>query len=243
MSVCGLAAITALIMTGLFSRGFYSTMTYLTGSKEGMRQGASTFASFFSSKAELKKRNDELERALAQKDAELADRAILEKENADLKSQHVFKTETGHTVARVVSKPPFTPFDIVVISAGERQGVQSGDMVMLGQTYLGLVTIASEYSSRVTLLSSPGHQEEAFIGDDSLPVLLKGKGGGTFEATVPQGTEVNEGDLVYSYYQQTPYFIGTVSAVVRDDGNTVMTLLIASPFNLYTLTNVEIIST
>jgi cell shape-determining protein MreC len=234
--------VTLLVMTGIFSRGFYGMMVALSGSKEGAGQAATSFSSLFSSKAGLEEENTTLKQELAVKDTALADRAILIKENADLKAAVQFKADTRNTSARVLSKPPFTPFDVVVVDAGEAQGIKQGDRVMIGQTYLGTVTLVSANSSQITLLSSASYQQDAFIGEEALPIILHGKGGGNFETSLPQGSPVKEGDLVFTYYLQTPYYIGSVSKLITNEDNTLMSILITLPVNLYSLTYVEIIS-
>jgi cell shape-determining protein MreC len=236
------ALLIVLATSGILSRGFYRLMVVLSGSTQGAGLAANSFSSLFSSKASLEKENRELKRELSEMEAALADRDILAKENADLKAAIHFKADTGNISARVMSKPPFTPFDILVVDAGEAQGVSMGDRVMLGQTFLGTVTLVSSNSSQVTLLSSSSQKQDAFIGDEALPVILQGKGGGNYETTLPQGSKVSEGDLVFTYYLQTPLYIGKVSKVISDEDNTLMSILITLPINLYSLTNVEIIS-
>lgn len=230
-----------LITTGLFSRGFYRIMVVLSGSSSGASLAANSFSSLFASKASLRTENADLRRELSSMSAALLDRAILVKENADLKAAVHFKLETGAISARVLSKPPFTPFDILVVDAGESQGVKIGDRVMIGQTSLGTVTLTSSNSSQVTLRSSSSEQTEAFVGNEALPVTLHGKGGGNFEATLPQGADVKEGDLVFAYYLQTPLYVGSVAKIISEDDATFVTIIVTLPLNLYSLSNVEII--
>jgi len=217
-------------------------MVSLTGARITTGQSITTFFSLFSSNASLKNRNNQLEQELLAKDASLADQEILVKENADFKSMLHFKNETGNILARVMSKPPFTPYDVFVVDIGEESGVVVGNRVMIGQIYIGTVTSVSSDSSLVTLLSTSENVSEAYIGDEALPVTLNGRGGGNFETTLPLGSKIKEGDLVVSYYSRTPYQMGKVSKIIDNEDNTFMTVLITLPFNLYSLSHVEIIS-
>ncbi len=230
-----------LMLTGLFSKGFYGAMVALSGGSDTVGQGASTFASVFKSKAALEAENDRLQKLVGEKDALLADQGFLEKQNAELRSSVHFEQDTGRILATVLSKPPFTPFDVIVVGSGEDEGVRAGSAVMLGSIYLGTVESVESDSSRIKLLSAPGTDIESYIGDDALPALLKGKGGGNFEATLPQGSKVSEGDLVVSYHGNIPFMIGTVSKTIDNSDNTLMTILLTLPFNLYSLSHVEII--
>jgi len=234
--------IVIIFTTSLFSKIFYASMVGLTGARITTGQSITTFFSLFSSNASLKNRNNQLEQELLAKDASLADQEILVKENADLKSMLHFKNETGNILARVMSKPPFTPYDVFVVDIGEESGVVVGNRVMIGQIYIGTVTSVSSDSSLVTLLSTSENVSEAYIGDEALPVTLNGRGGGNFETTLPLGSKIKEGDLVVSYYSRTPYQMGKVSKIIDNEDNTFMTVLITLPFNLYSLSHVEIIS-
>ncbi len=231
-----------LIFTGLFSKTFYGTMVALSGGSQGVGQAASSFASVFKSKASLESENAELQKLIDEKDALLSDRDFLLKENANLKANTHFMEDTGRTRARVLSKPPFTPFDVVVVAVGESDGIKEGDRVMLGEIYLGSIEYVDKDSSRIKLLSSPDADIESYIGDDAVPASLSGKGGGNFKTSLPQGSNVKEGDIVVSYHGNTPFMVGKVSKVIDNDDNTFMTILLTLPFNLYSLSYVEIIS-
>jgi len=231
-----------LLTTSIFSRGFYGMMVVLSGSKDGAGNIASSYSGLFSSRVSLQKENRELKRKLDEAEVVLSDKDILIKENSDLKASIHYKTETGNISARVMSKPPFTPFDVIIIDAGYSQGVKEDDRVMIGQIYIGTVTLVSANSSQITLLSSSSINTEAYVGVDALPVTLNGKGGGNFETSLPQGSVVKEGDLVYAYYLQTPHLIGKVSRIIDDEDNTLMSILLTLPLNLYSISHVEIIS-
>ena len=231
----------ALSVTGLFSKGFYRTMVFFSGSTAGAGNAASSFFSIFSSKSALEKENDNLKKLLKEYEVKLSDKELLIKENADLKAAQHLSTDTGNVSANLLSKPPFTPFDVVVVDAGTNQGVEKGNAVMIGRIYLGVVSEVFDTFSRVTLLSAPGNSHEAYVGDEALPVILNGKGGGNFETSLPQGSNVKEGDLVITYYNETPYQIGRVSKIIDTEDNTRMTILLGIPFNLYSLNHVEII--
>lgn len=231
----------AIVFTGLFSKAFYGTMIALTGAGDGAQQTAATFASAFASKAALQKENAALKRAIAERDVMLADRALLAKENADFRAAKQFAVDTGFVSAKVLSKPPFAPFDVLVIDAGISEGVTEGSRVKIGQSYIGTVTEVSDDTSRITLLSSPGSVREAFIGDEALPSLLKGKGGGNFETSLPLGSKVADGDLVFVYAGTEPFQVGKVTKIISDEDNTLMTILLTIPFNIYSLSHVEIV--
>jgi rod shape-determining protein MreC len=229
------------IITGFFSSAFYQGMIALSSATSKTSQTANSFSALFSSRVSLESQNQALQSQLDQANADLSDQALLIKENADLKSALHLEQDTGHVDAAVTSKPPFAPFDVITIDAGQNRGVSQGDAVVIGSTYLGSVSSVSNDSSRVTLLSSPSLQTQAYIGDQALPVTFDGKGGGNFEADIPQGSGVKEGDLVFMYAGQNPVFIGTVSKIMQNSDSTLITVLMSLPINLYTLSHVEVV--
>lgn len=229
------------VLTGLFSKAFYGTMVGLTGGKDEVGLVASSFAGVLSSKGALIDENNNLKKRVIELENSLSDREIILKENNDLKAAVRYKLDTTNVLATVLSKPPFTPFDVMVVDAGSSQGIKIGDRVMIGQTYIGTITLVSSNSSQVTLLSSPGTTHEAYLGDDAQPVLLNGKGGGNFETSLPKGSSINVGDMVFAYYLQTPYYISSVTKKIENNDNTLDTILLNLPINLYSITHVEII--
>ncbi len=230
-----------LIVTGLFSNGFYRAMVAFSGGKEGAANIASSFFSIFSSKSTLEKEKDALREKVSEYKIQLADHDFLIQENANLKAAAHLQEDTERINATVISKPPFSPFDILVIKSGKAQGIREGDAVMIGRIYIGVVKEVFEDTSRISLLSAPSNSHEAFVGDEAWPVVLKGKGGGNFETSVPQGSKVVVGDYVITYHNDIPYELGKVSKIIDTEDNTLMTILLTLPINLYSISHVEII--
>lgn len=228
-------------VTGLFSSAFFKAMTFLSMSSDGVGQTASSFSALFSSRASLEEENEKLKNEVALLETRLADKNAVVAENARLKASAYLKEDTGRVQARLLSKPPFTPFDIITVEGGTEQGINENSRVMLGSLFLGMVTSSSNDQSRITLLSTPGGKIDAFIGESALPATFVGKGGGNFEASLPQGSSVSEGDLVFTFLDSDLLYIGNVISVIQDGDNTLMRVLLKLPVNLYELSYVEII--
>lgn len=236
-----IALLLMLIFTGLLSKTFFRAMQVLSFSHDQTGQAVSSFSGLFKSRVSLQEENHSLKEQIALLENRLADREILIKENSDLRASLHLKEDTGRIQVRVLSKPPFAPFDIITIGQGESQGIKAGDLVMLGELYLGKVSEVFPDSARVTLLSSPGERIESFVGDDSLPATFTGKGGGNFEASLPQGTPISAGDLVFTTINSQVLYIGNVVSIVGNNANTLMNVLLKIPVNLYELSYVEIL--
>ena len=238
-----LAGLLLIILTGLISKTFYTSMVFLSFGKTSATNTASNFWSLFASKHTLEIENQNLKSQIQSLGVALSDRNALAKENGDLRASLNLKQDTSHYIqARVLSKPPFAPFDVITIEGGAKAGIKVGQRVMVGTTYIGTVTSASDYTSQITLLSSPANKTDAFIGDNALPATLSGKGAGNFEVSLPQGSEVKEGDLVFATLGTDVLSIGKVASISQNEASTLMTVLIAFPFSLYDLSYVQIIS-
>ena len=236
-------ALIIIFFTGLLSKTFYKGMVFLSFGKDSSGQTVSSFIGLFSSKNSLIKQNQDLREKINEMSISSSDRDALVKENGDLKATlHLQQGTQNRIGASVLSKPPFTPFDVVVVNAGEKAGVKIGNRVMVGGTYVGTVISVSDYTSNIQLLSSSSYKTDVFIGDKALPAVLSGKGGGNFEVSLPQGSNIKEQDLVFATLQNEVLYIGKVSHILENSDNTLMTLLIAFPFSLYELSYVEIIS-
>jgi len=230
------------ILTGLFSHSFYNLMTFMTGASTSTGQTASTFSSFFSSQSGLKEEMSRLQEENTLLKVNLSDRDMLLNENADLKAGVFVKEETGRTVARLISKPPFTPFDIFVINKGEAHGIQEGNRVMIGEVWIGTITKVEKSISHITLLSSSKNDTPVLVGEGSVPAILKGKGGGNFGITLPQGSQISQDDFVYSASTSESYYIGKVGHIEDNNDNTLISALVSFPFSMYDVSYVEIIS-
>ncbi|MFA6297317.1 MAG: rod shape-determining protein MreC [Candidatus Paceibacterota bacterium] len=239
-----LVLLLGVIYTGLVSKTFYRSMLFLSFGKASTSQTASSFLGLFSSKNNLVIENQNLKSQIQAMNISVSDRDALVKENADLKASLHLRQDTQNRVgATLLSKPPFAPFDVVVINAGDKAGVKVGDRVMVGETYIGTVTSVADYSSQVQLLSSPSNKIDVFIGDKALPAVLSGKGGGNFETSIPQGVDIKEQDLVFTTLgNNNVLYVGKVSKIIQNEANTLMKVLVSFPFNLYELSYVEVIS-
>ncbi len=121
---------------------------------------------------------------------------ILKKENEDLKSALGRKPSIHTTLARVLTKPPQAPYDVLLIDVGIDEGIFDG-----GQIYdengslIGVVLAASPHFSKVQLFSSPGVSTEAELSRKGSVLSLIGLGDGSFTVQVPRDFDIREGDV------------------------------------------------
>src|SRR3989344_1042685 len=96
--------------------------------------------------------------------------------------------------AGVISRPPVAAYDTLILSVGSDGGVVHG-MAAYGSGGVPIGTVSSVTPSfaRVTLFSAPGVETSAWVGSEHVPVTLRGRGAGTFAASVPRGSQVAAG--------------------------------------------------
>lgn len=112
--------------------------------------------------------------------------------------------------ARVIGRPPQSPYDTLVLDVGNDSGVQLGAGVWWSPgVYLGEVVDVRERTAVVELISSDGVRHPVFIA--GVPVLAEGRGGGELYAEIPQTVAVSVGATVTSDVYKMP--VGVVAAV------------------------------
>lgn len=105
--------------------------------------------------------------------------------------------ETERIVAGVIGRPPATPYDVVVLDRGSRDGIAKNAPVFYGDgKALGYIHRVFEHASLVTLLSSPQVETSVYVFGPDVFATAIGQGGGVIRVSVPQGLPVSEGNVV-----------------------------------------------
>lgn len=137
------------------------------------------------------------------------------------------------TIAHVVAAPTRSPYDTFVLDRGSTAGVREGDIVWFDHTIaLGKVEQVSDAASRVRLFSSPGYEQYVSVGTSSAMVSAVGRGGGSFELTVPKDIPVALDEPLYSI-DVTLGVLGFVRDIKARDADSFQTVYAASPINLF----------
>ncbi len=173
-----------------------------------------------------------------------AEYAALAAENKDLKARLGRPEVEGMRVlAGVLSRPPATPYDTLVVDAGSAEGVAEGALVSAGGTrILGTVAQVYTHTARVTLFSAPGQKYQALLttAHGTLPLELEGQGGGSLRAQVPAATIATVGDQAV-----LPGIAGGLVAEVvgvgAGESDSFVALYFQEPANVFELRYVEII--
>lgn len=223
---------------------FFRTETPLLRGASALALGSASlfsgFSSGFSDGAVLAARAE----ALARENAALsAENQTLRKQAADKAALLGGAPERGANASLmlgVLSGPPVSPYDTLVLAGGSSDGVAAGQEAFgAGGVPIGVVSSVSAGFSRVTLFSAPGFVTRGWVGSANVPLEMRGAGGGAFRATVAQAADVALDDPVFAPGPGA-LFIGRVARIDRDPASPSADILIQGALNPFSITGVEL---
>ena len=212
----------------------------LSGPESAVVKNIDAYRVAFKENSELSNENEILKGKLSDRDSELKEYQLIEQENNALKE--IFGRKGGRhlLLAQVLTRPSRSPYDTLVIDAGENLGVRSGSRVFAnGDTLLGTVEKVYTDTSLVSLFSTPGQEFDARVGVNDTSVKLIGRGGGSFEGVLPKAIPVIEGDAVTAPALKRS-ILGYVVKVTEDPRDPFMEILVEAPVSFQSLRFVEI---
>ena len=151
------------------------------------------------------------------------------------------KADAQGVIAGVLTRPPQSPYDLIVIDAGSDEMISPGSIVTLPEgPLLGVVSELLSSSAKVRLFSTAGEKTEAILERHSVPVILEGNGGGNFRIVLPRDTEVEVGDRIIS--PNLSYrLLAVVGEVKVEATDSFKEVLARSPANVFTLRWVSVL--
>ncbi len=191
--------------------GVVFALVFLRGAVESVTSGISatlfsirnyfhtssaTVPVFLRSRNELSMEIQELKQQLASSKGLDVTIDTLTQENEELRAL-LGASSTPRIVAGVVGRPPFTPYDTVVLDQGSDDGIVEYAPVFVGNNRaIGYVRKVFSESALVTLFSSPDVETTVYIFDSHIFTTAYGIGGGVVHLSVPQGVSLSEGSVV-----------------------------------------------
>lgn len=122
----------------------------------------------------------------------------LEDENSNLRALlGATTTPRDGIMAGIISMPPQSPYDVLVIDKGHYDGVREGAPVFVAHDQVvGYVSAVHDFSASVVLVSTVGLESTVYILGPNIYTTAIGEGNGILRIGVPQGIALTEGDLV-----------------------------------------------
>lgn len=142
--------------------------------------------------------------------------------------------------AAVLSYPPITPFDVILVDAGSVDGVNVGDKVFAGdKIYIGTVSNVARNTAQVALFSTPDRKTEGLVARTETAIVLDGLGGGAFDFTAPEGFDIAVGDLIVTPGSERRA-LGRVAGIHEEENGSFATVFIEQPINIQNIQWVRI---
>lgn len=234
-------AIIVLLIDLFLPKVFSSVFTRLTVPFWNLERTVE-YDGYFVSVKSLIEENRNLKATIAKNDLIYKEANLLKDDNAELKK--IVDNKGVHLATRVIAdvikKPPFSIYDTYIVASGKDAGVLVGDIVYaLENVPIGKIEEVNGNTSKVKLFSSPGEKYDVFVGKNKLEAQAIGRGGGTFEVSMPRDVAVAEGDYV-TVPDLPGSFLGIVRKIDSIPSNPFSTVLFSQPVNIYELDRVEI---
>ncbi len=152
---------------------------------------------FLTFKTSLIKENELLKDELGRLRLTKIDYDNLFKENEELKAMVSMKKSSMRAIANVLSKPPQSPFDTLVLGSGKDLGIEVGNKVYISDSIMiGEISDVSDETSIVKLFSAGGEKREVILSRTGQSFVITGSGGQNFNLEVPKDTDILWGDSV-----------------------------------------------
>lgn len=189
---------------------------------------------------ELKEKNSVLE-------TEVLSCAIIQKENEELKTKFYRQTlavEEKYILAGILSAPPRSPYDVLILDGGAENGIQNGMAVIAyNDILIGYVAETFPKTSKIKMVSFPGEETSAILqsaaGESHIFVSAIGKGGGNMEIKLPNSIEVKSGDYVITPGLNS-LILGITGKIEVNLAESSQTILFRAPLNIQELKYVMI---
>ena len=141
----------------------------------------------------------------------------------------------GGVLASALSRPPQSPYDVVVIDAGKEDGIEDNFRVFVPDgPVVGVVKEAFSHNAKVSLYSTFGEETEGILERGGVPVTLSGMGGGNFKITMERDLEVEIGDRIVSRDVEA-WPLAIVEDISMKPTDSSKSVLARSPVNIFSL--------
>ncbi len=233
LSVFVLLSIFAFIFPN-FSRGVFQTLgkpVWLI--RDQMVDWADDVKGFFSLKSSLVAQVENLQSQVDTLSLKTVDYDTVLKENQDLKAVLGRNVTANRVISRVLSRPPQSPYDTLVIDAGSGDGIKPGNKVYISDSVIvGNITNVTPHTSLVEMFSSGDKKTEAQQDRTGTSYELVGMGGANFSIEVPKEADILWGD-VFSYPGLLQSVLGSVYYIDTNSQSAFKTIFIRISGNVF----------
>lgn len=192
----------------------------------------------FHDKKSLQEENEALRERISRLEVKNALNEVSEKENIFLKSVFSAEEAKNFILASVISRPPLSPYDILIIDAGSGENAKEGMPVLAaGNVLLGYIADVSEGISKVKLISSFNEETNVILESSGVSAIAVGTGGENFKITLPRQIKVEAGEKVLTLGTR-PYLLGFVEKIESQATDPYQKIIFRLPINIQNLNQV-----
>lgn len=227
--------ILGVLFFSLFGNLITRAISPLWRGENAISRSFSHVGEYFHTRGALIQDNLSLREKVSSLELELSALALSRSETERLLNLLGRQVSGNGVVVSVLTHPPQSPYDLLVVDAGERDGIAQGSKVFLPEgPEVGIVSQVFSDFARVKLLSSSGEKTQAVLERGEVPVEVLGQGGGNFKIVVPRETEVEVGDRILSGDLQAS-LIAIVSEVDLEPTDSFKEIFAKSPTNIFSV--------
>ena len=187
------------IIFSLFDAAIISIISPIWKTENVITRSLENGVTFFSSRNALVRENTLLKERLSSLETEILSLSSLRDQEDTLLALLGRKQENNIVAATVLTHPPQTPYDIIIIDAGSNASIALGAEVSLPEgPILGVVSEVFSRRAKVRLFSASGEETNAILERNNVPVTLVGAGGGNFKFIIPRDIAVEKEDRILS---------------------------------------------
>ncbi len=184
----------------------------------------------------------DLELKYSQAAAESAELANLRAENAELRAL-IEKKDSFQSLNNQVIIAPIVSYGQPFIGKGQEDGVNEGNLILLGDTFIGRVGKTSAHQAEVILLQQASSQPVLAKTESGVSGVIVGDGKQLVLKELPTDTEIKTGEKISSEGQPgvpKGMFIGTVKEVQKQANSSMQTAIITQVASFYESHIVEV---
>lgn len=194
----------------------------------------------FKEKKILEQENSNLKNKIMELETKQLSCELLEKENYQLKEIFSRAGDKKYLLSLILSKPPQSPYDILLIDAGSANGIRKGmPVTAYGDVLIGYIDEVFSKTSKVKLISFPKEETNALISSLNIPVIVIGRGGANMEIILSKSIEIQPGEKIISL-DITPLLLGIIEKIESGPPDPFQKLLFRLPVNIQELKYVMI---
>lgn len=207
----------------------------VTNSANKAGESVSEYFSTFIQLGNFRKEYNSMKTQIAENDAKYSNYLVLKNENEALKQQLGVENNDAKLVMTNVLRDD--DINSLLIDEGSDSGVKQGDVVVLGNTFIGIVTVADRNGSRVRLATDNSSHLQVVVMKDNdqnkKNIVSNGVVSGSTEGikieNIDMNSDVADGDVVYVNDSKIGGFwtLGYIVGLSKNPANTYKTAYVS----------------